>query len=247
MYHWLPFTAAVLCPTIVWECNYFFFKSCQDTVLDFILYQSICGLGLSSPILQCQNLGERGVKSLHPFQSLSLPYHQLSASLTRPSLSKYFSLLELLWILPSLSADASALKSASGFPDTSQFSVCPAKRLHVIFLSLLYPAPVLQRCETEKMQIPPATLPPSSTHLLQWQWLCREIPRWSILRAFLRWDRCWRDWRCLMPSDVKTNWNSQKDWKTGDTFQDTESSKCLNPHRVSVYIYSFDPRCCTWK
>lgn len=124
MYHWLPFTTAVLCPTIIWECNYFFFKSCQDTVFDFILYQSICGQCLSSPILQCQNLGERGVKSLHPFQPLSLPYHQLPASLTKPSLSKYFFLVELLWILPSLSADASALKSASGFPDTSQFSVC---------------------------------------------------------------------------------------------------------------------------
>lgn len=64
-------------------------------------------------------MGRRWVKSLHPFKHLS-PLCQLPTSLTRPGLSRYFPLHELLWVLSSLSADAFALKSVSDLPDTSQ-------------------------------------------------------------------------------------------------------------------------------
>ena len=83
---------------------------------------------------------------------------------------KNFLLLELLWLLPSLPTNATALKSVSGFPDTLQcpktlFPDSPVEGFQAISLSLLYPVCLLQRCETEKMEAPPATLPPSSTHL----------------------------------------------------------------------------------
>lgn len=98
--------------------------SCEDSVLlfNFILYQSILGQGLSSSVLQCKNLGQRGVAFLHPPKPL-YPYYQLpTTSLTRPGLSTHFFLLELLGILPSISTDATSLKSVSDFPDTSR---CP--------------------------------------------------------------------------------------------------------------------------
>lgn len=130
--------------------------SCEDSVL-FVQSHFISvyfGAGLSS-VLQCNNVG-RKVEFLHPFQSLYPCYQLPTTSLTGPGLSKSFFICELPWILPSLSTDATALKSASSFPDTlwcpkTLFPGCPMEGFHVSSLSLLYLDHRLQRCETEKM------------------------------------------------------------------------------------------------
>lgn len=131
--------------------------SCEDSVL-FVQSHFISvyfGAGLSSSVLQCNNVG-RKVEFLHPFQSLYPCYQLPTTSLTGPGLSKSFFIRELPWILPSLSTDATALKSASSFPDTlwcpkTLFPGCPMEGFHVSSLSLLYLDHRLQRCETEKM------------------------------------------------------------------------------------------------
>lgn len=224
--------------------------SCEDSVLfvefHFISVHFGAGLIFFSCAVQEFRVRRSRISSFKPLY----PHCQLpTTSPTGPGLWKPFFLAELLWILPGPSADASALKSESGLPDTSW---CP---------KTIFPA------WRGPMSSPPPCYTPSPSPAKRWNWENEDTP--SYLVSFINPPSAmvlavqrkptvtniesipalgWmlRGLKVVMPTDLRTSRNSQ-DWKKGDTFQDTESSKCLNPHRVSVCIYSFDPRCCTWK
>lgn len=193
--HWQLFATSIFYPDTWWEGT-FALVSCEDAVLFFQSHfiSVHFGAGFIFSVLQCKNSRWR-VEFLHAFKPL-YPCYQLSQLyLQGLFFQDLFFLLELLWMLPSGPADSSAPKSVSGFLDTLQ---CTKTSLPLVLCHLplpVVPSPLLQGHETENKSTPPDTLLPSSTHLQQWQWLCRESPRWPILRAFLCWDRCWRGWR----------------------------------------------------
>lgn len=93
---------------------------CEDSVLfvefHFISVHFGAGLIFLSCAVQEFRVRRSRISSFKPlYPDCQLP----TTSPTGPGLSKPFFLVELLWILPGPSADAFALKSESGLPDTS--------------------------------------------------------------------------------------------------------------------------------
>lgn len=130
--------------------------SCEDSALFFQSHfiSVHFGAGFILSVLQCKNSRWR-VEFLHAFKPL-YPCYQLSQlHLQGLVIQDLFFLLELLWMLPSVPADSTALKSVSGFPDILQ---CTKTSLPLVLcVTLLYLVCFLQGYETENKSRTPDT------------------------------------------------------------------------------------------